>query len=533
MSIKQRLWLLGMVVVLGIVVSIAGVISFSAYLLAVNHQVLHVNEPVHQKALELRLDVVQVQQWLTDISATRGLNGLDDGFKQAEQYAIDARRLLAELKALNPERTQLYNDLSERFENYYRVGRQMADLYIKEGPEGGNAFMGNFDTAAEAINGLMSHAIEQVSTSKHDGLQGLESTEAMIRWVGIGMLLGLGLIILGAIVYLGSSIRRLDQLRDHALFMADKDLSHELTMLARKDEIGVLSRAFQSMQDSLRAAFGLIDDTSHNLDAVSASMSHFSRETLEGAIQEQSESSGISAAINQMTVTTHEIARNTAASVEAVENAEKAVKEGEQVISETLANIQHLVDEVGRGGEVVEQLVSESKQIGKVVDVIRDIAEQTNLLALNAAIEAARAGDQGRGFAVVADEVRTLATRTQESTEEIHNMIEALRRGAGQAHATMQGSQQAAQSTVEQAGVTRSALQSISKAVWTIRDMSNLIATAAEQQSATADEINRNIHHISDDVTRTARMMELSKEVSDDLSEQSVALRHIIGEYKL
>ncbi|MDH5360868.1 MAG: methyl-accepting chemotaxis protein, partial [Gammaproteobacteria bacterium] len=476
---------------------------------------------------------VQVQQWLTDISATRGRDGLNDGFDEAKKYAVRTRQLLQELKVLNPERGELYDQIQSRFENYYSVGKQMAQLYIEEGPSGGNAFMGNFDQAAEAINTSMSTLISEVSTGKHDGLVGLENAEEMIRWAGLGMLLLLGTIILAAIRFLATSINMLDHIRDHAQVMADKDLSQALSMQERKDEIGILARAFQSMQESLKGTFSKIDDCSHNLDAVSASMTHFSEETLQSAIHEQDESSSISAAINEMTTTTHEIAKNTAASVEAVIEVEKAVNEGERVIGTTLENIHHLVEEVSHGGQVVEKLVNESMQIGSVVDVIRDIAEQTNLLALNAAIEAARAGDQGRGFAVVADEVRTLATRTQESTEEIHHMIESLRKGAGEAHQVMQGSQQSAESTVEQATMTRSALESIINSVGTIRDMSHLIAAAVEEQSATSDEINRNIHRIGDDVGRTASMMKISKEVSDDLSEQALLLRDVISRYKL
>jgi methyl-accepting chemotaxis protein len=192
-----------------------------------------------------------------------------------------------------------------------------------------------------------------------------------------------------------------------------------------------------------------------------------------------------------------------------------------------------LAADVGKAVETVQHVAQDSERIGSVLDVIREIADQTNLLALNAAIEAARAGEQGRGFAVVADEVRTLAKRTQDSTEEIQEMIESLQSGVNRTVKVMETSQKQAGDSVEQASRAHHSLDEIAQVIDSISSMSGQIATAAEEQSAVAEDINRNIIEIAQIADETAQDSDKSFHASTDMSAEVDKLSLLLGQFKI
>ena len=210
-------------------------------------------------------------------------------------------------------------------------------------------------------------------------------------------------------------------------------------------------------------------------------------------------------------------------------SAQQEVNRGNEVVSNTVQTINTLASEIQATAELVHKLGEQSDDIGQVVDVIRGIAEQTNLLALNAAIEAARAGEQGRGFAVVADEVRTLAGRTQQSTQEIQQMIEQLQAGAQKAMQAMQASENRTNEGVAKAASAGDSLGSIHSSVNTITDMSAQIASAAEQQSAVAEEINRNIIEIADIADQNSTASNQTASASAELSRLSNELKKMVA----
>jgi methyl-accepting chemotaxis protein len=203
------------------------------------------------------------------------------------------------------------------------------------------------------------------------------------------------------------------------------------------------------------------------------------------------------------------------------------------VVTASIHSIEELAKEIGNASNVITNLEQDSENIGSVLDVIRGIAEQTNLLALNAAIEAARAGEQGRGFAVVADEVRTLASRTQQSTQEIQTMIERLQQGAHNAVDVMKASQSRTTDTVGHANKAGEALNSISNYVGDINDMNLQIASAAEQQSAVAEEINQNVVRITDIAQHTSDSMQEIASSSNDLAQLSSNLDTLVSNFKV
>ncbi|WP_442962990.1 methyl-accepting chemotaxis protein, partial [Pseudomonas sp. PA-3-10C] len=226
----------------------------------------------------------------------------------------------------------------------------------------------------------------------------------------------------------------------------------------------------------------------------------------------------VATASHEMSATAQDVARSAAQAAQAARDADQATRQGLTVIDRTTANIGELAVDMSTAMTQVEGLAANSEQIGSVLEVIRGIAEQTNLLALNAAIEAARAGEAGRGFAVVADEVRNLARRTQESVEETRLVIEQLQTGTSDVVGSMGNSYRQAQGSVEQVGQAVTALRQIGDAVTVISDMNLQIASAAEEQSAVAEEINSNVATIRDVTESLSEQANESARVSQALN---------------
>jgi methyl-accepting chemotaxis protein len=274
-----------------------------------------------------------------------------------------------------------------------------------------------------------------------------------------------------------------------------------------------------------------IVSASSQLADASNDLSVIVEQTSGGVNAQQSETDQVATAVNEMASTVQEVSRSAVGAAEAAASANDQASRGRQVVSESLSSINHLAEEVRKSAEIIGQLEGDSEAIGAILDVIRGIAEQTNLLALNAAIEAARAGEQGRGFAVVADEVRTLAQRTQESTQEIHSMIERLQSGARSAAQAMQQGQAQADLSVEQGARAGEALDAITQAVATISDRNHQIASAAEQQSAVAEEINRNVTRIAQIAEETAAGAGRSSQTTHKLADLAMELQQLVGEF--
>ena len=278
--------------------------------------------------------------------------------------------------------------------------------------------------------------------------------------------------------------------------MADGDLTAKVTLDTR-DEMLSVAESFNNMSESFHNLVSQVISSTSQVASAAEELSAITEETSSGISRQQHETDQVATAINEMSATVQEVAGNATSASEATQAAEQEAAMGKQVVGNTIDSINRLADEVNRASDTIKEVESDSEEIGTVIDVIRGIAEQTNLLALNAAIEAARAGEQGRGFAVVADEVRTLASRTQSSTQEIQGMIERLQNGARRAVDAMVQSSEQAVHGVETAAEAGSSLEKITTAVSTIADMNTHIASAAEEQSAVAEEINRNIANIS------------------------------------
>ncbi|MDD2060644.1 methyl-accepting chemotaxis protein [Pseudomonas putida] len=316
----------------------------------------------------------------------------------------------------------------------------------------------------------------------------------------------------------------------------DKVAAGDMTVNFRpssRDELGELGQVFNGTVQRIHDLIEQVGHTVVEVERQAEQVHAVSARSNQAVSGQRGQIEQVATAMNQMSATAQEVARSAAAAVNSAHSVNQETVSGRGLVESQQGNIARLAGEIDQSVAVIHQLASDSQAISRVLEVIKSIAEQTNLLALNAAIEAARAGEQGRGFAVVADEVRTLAKRTQQSTEEIEQMISRLQGGVGAAVKAMDASHQVAAGTVGQSQQVQQALENILGAVGSIVDQNQQIAAAVEQQTAVAQDIDQNIVEINRAAEHTTQGAHQTEDASRQLSAQVMELKRLIGAFRV
>lgn len=349
-----------------------------------------------------------------------------------------------------------------------------------------------------------------------------------------------GLLIAGLAYWaLRWQLRPLDDVGEGMRALGQGDLTVHLELADRADknttrnEFQRLAHQVNQMAVQLRDLVSGIIDSTNTLSASTDEMAVVSTQTSDGVRNQQNDTDLVATAITEMAATTQEVSQNASLTADETRRADAQASEGKLVVNDVVNAIGLLAGEVESSAQIMEQVESESDAIGHIIEVITNVADQTNLLALNAAIEAARAGEQGRGFAVVADEVRGLAQKTRESTNEIQAMIERLQASTRDAASAMRNGRDRAQTMVDDASRAGDTLELISNSVSTITSMTLQIATAAEEQTAVAEDINHRVVNIGDVANQNAGAADEIARAMQELQNVASQLRTAVSNFRV
>ena len=345
------------------------------------------------------------------------------------------------------------------------------------------------------------------------------------------ILAGVGVTLINVVVTKVLFLNRLQKIQEMSQALVDGNTEFRCDAKG-KDAIAIIACNLNEMAEHFNLVISEIEGATEQLDTSSSRLKQVSDEADNCLQNQQLETEQVAAAMNEMTSTFQEVANNAEQAASASKEAKDQARSGALVATEAIGGLDSLIARIAEAVNVVDSLRTDSDNIGTVLDVIRGIAEQTNLLALNAAIEAARAGEQGRGFAVVADEVRTLASRTQQSTEEIQNMISTLQSNTVSAVDVMHQVKKQAEQSSEQVESGAESLAEISGAVGMLDSLNSQIASATEEQRAVTEDINRGIHAISESTEQTAAGTQQTSSSCEQLNGLVMQLRSVVGQFK-
>ncbi|MFT4765554.1 MAG: methyl-accepting chemotaxis protein [Oleispira sp.] len=532
-SIKAKIIALAGAAIIGFMISLAVNTSINSQNSERIQKVRDVYFPVVQKADANLVKLRQIKELLNTAVSTGEVEFIQNADRLKGEVITDVETIIDLWK----DRSQENQRLRDQFKQYYSLAHE-----VSAGMLSGNLDMSKMTSKINNMNNALATVKASMEKLSVDALAEFNQTVEvsisdaqkaltlgmLVTGVTIAILLLLGWSIVSSIgTALGSLLISLKDIAS-----GDGDLTKRIKKTSN-DELGDVVDWFNQFVDKLHNSITDVVKSIGPLTSLSSDLGSLTSETLAISANQNKATEQVSLVVEEMVSSVQAVSNNANSASEAANEADKAAKDGRDIVTKTVASINGLAEEVERAGEVIRKLEADTGNVGTILDVIKGIAEQTNLLALNAAIEAARAGEQGRGFAVVADEVRTLASRTQDSTQEIQKVIEELQTAARSAVDVMGQSKQRAQESVEHAAQTGESLAAITERVSAITEMNMQIASAAVEQERAAYSIKENVLGIKETSETAMRSIQKVEEASLSLVDISGNLQRVTSDFKV
>lgn len=474
---------------------------------------------------------------MEEVFSTAVSTGEMDFVLSADRIRLEVLADLQNISQLWPEKRTATEQIKADFEAYYNLARSLSVHMIE-----GTLAAGDIGAMVEGMNAALANTRNSMDVFSKNSLDAFNETvtasnqaATMVQTLSIAV----ALVILIIMVIYAWTISRSINSSLNDLLSSLKDIASgdgDLTSRIKKssqDEIGEVVDWFNQFIDKLHCSIGEIITNTQPLTRVSEDLYALVGATTKMTQQQNQATESVALVVDGMLGSMHDVSNHARSAAEAAREADSVAKDGRLIVAETVASINNLAGEIEKAGEVIRKLQSDADNVGAILDVIRGIAEQTNLLALNAAIEAARAGEQGRGFAVVADEVRTLASRTQESTIQIQQVIEQLQTAAHSAVWAMDDSKDKADTSVKQAARTGESLVQITAKVESILTMNNQIEVVTDRQEQSAQSIKDNVMGIKTSSADAMASMQQVEASSSALTDIAKTLRSVTGQFRV